>query len=241
MSEETKKDETTAQPLAEEIGRVIEERFKSIEGKLNGIVASHIKRGTTQDVLKSFVAQRLEGLLPDVERRLLDSYTASTTKAPEAASAEAKKIAEYEAKLKEMNERMEADSRERANEKQKRLSLEEKSRLADELRLAGVPDSRVRAAVALVYTEDKRVGRNANGDVVYFVPKDGYTDEVSLSDGVKEWMKSDEGKVFLPPRDASGSGSKGGTMVNSSGNSKLSDADKMNLLGTLLKSHGQTP
>jgi hypothetical protein len=115
------------------------------------------------------------------------------------------------AELKRLRKRLEASEREREAEKKAREEQaakaardEERSKLSEALVAAGADAKRVRAAVALLHTEDRKVRRNAEGRIVFLADED---DEQDLPAGVKAWLGTDEGKAFLPTRGAEGSGS----------------------------------
>lgn len=80
---------------------------------------------------------------------------------------------------------------------------EERSRLAEQLTAEGITGAKLKAAVALLHTEERRIKRNDQGSIVY-VGDDG--DETDLKAGLKSWLSTDDGKSFLPPRGAQGSG-----------------------------------
>jgi hypothetical protein len=98
----------------------------------------------------------------------------------------------YENRIKELEQQNKAEREAREVEKSTRLREEERNKLATVLREKGIPDVQVRAAVALLHTEDKRVARTDDGRVVF--------------KGVDEWLKTDEGKAYMPARQAAGSG-----------------------------------
>jgi hypothetical protein len=140
--------------------------------------------------------------------------------------------AEYEARMSEMEKKWEAERKRGEEERLKALRAEERGELESALRSAGVADERLRGAVALLYTEDKRVGRDKDGKIVFRVPKEGYTDELSLSDGITEWIKTNEGKHYMPARPVGGSGAMGGR--GAKGQIKESRAELMAKLGRQL-------
>jgi len=117
------------------------------------------------------------------------------------------------ARQKELEDKLHQQVAERENEKAQRMRAEERSLLESQLRTNGVPDNRLRAAVALINAELKAVGRNAEGGIVYKAQRDGYVDELSVQDGIKEFLSTDEGKTFLPPPGAHGTGMRPGNAL----------------------------
>lgn len=116
----------------------------------------------------------------------------------------------YESRIKELETANKAEREAREQEKQTRLREEERGKLANVLRERGIPDAQIRAAVALLHTEDKKVARSEDGRIVFKVERGTgaakYTDELDVDKGVDEWLKSDEGKAYIPARQAAGSG-----------------------------------
>jgi hypothetical protein len=66
------------------------------------------------------------------------------------------------------------------------------------------------AAVALLYGEQKKVRRDKDGGIVFEVKRKDYTDELTVEEGVLEWLATPEGKEYLPPVGAGGTGDKSG-------------------------------
>lgn len=74
--------------------------------------------------------------------------------------------------------------------------------LGDALTKVGVEPRYVRQAIALLVDADKRVALSDDGQIVF---RDGGA-ELDLAAGLKDWIKTDEAKIYLAPRGASGSG-----------------------------------
>lgn len=123
---------------------------------------------------------------------------------------------QYSARMAEMEKKLERERQARIEEAERARIAKERSELQSALRSAGVPDERLRSAVALLYTEDKRVEAKDNS-VVFKMQRDGYVDELELEKGISEWLSTPEGKHFAPPRDVRGSGAQGGSR-NGAGN-----------------------
>jgi hypothetical protein len=128
-----------------------------------------------------------------------------------------KKEPKEDARAKEFEARMAAIEKERAAERtaladkeRKAQEAEERSVALDALKDIGVTGAPAQAAHLLLKTEGK-IARDEDGKLVFVVPKDGYTDRLSIADGVKEWAGTEAGKAFLPPKGVSGSGNKGGS------------------------------
>ncbi len=99
-----------------------------------------------------------------------------------------------------MLEEIEAEERARARS-------EERSALMNALNAQGITGARATAVAAWLHGEGNRVRRSKEGQIAFVIKRDGYEDELDVSKGVVEWLATDEGKEFAPPRQAGGSGS----------------------------------
>lgn len=185
---------------------------KMVNEAVNGAVTNHLnrfKKSFTEEMTKTFG----ETLGPISEQ--LKALSESAKKPPGGdrrdPSDETKELlARYEGRIKELEQQNKAEREAREQEKQTRLREEERGQLAQVLRAKGLPDVTVKAAVALLHTEEKRVARTEDGKIVFKIEKGTgagrYTDELEVEAGVDEWLKTDEGKGFLPARPAQGAG-----------------------------------
>lgn len=99
-----------------------------------------------------------------------------------------------------------------ANAKQSRL--EETGALEKELTAAGISGPRLAGAMALLQSARGVIGRDENGGVIFKgvekIGNEEFPKTYSVKDGVANWIKSDEGKAFIPSTGAGGSGQGGG-------------------------------
>lgn len=146
--------------------------------------------------------------------------------------------AKYEARIAQVEKRADAAESRRAEEEQKAKVAQERQRLNAALSEAGVDKGRVRAAVALLYTEDNRVGRDADNEITFKMQRDGYVDDLTLEDGIGEWLKSDEGKHFAPPMGARGSGAEGGRPGRQAADKPTRQDLENDLMMSILESEG---
>ena len=194
----------------------------AIEKKINAAMNNHLSRfraAFEKDIKKSFGGM-LDGAMNPLAEQL-SGLSEKLTQQPPASEGEAsgdggrwqrkyhEQEKKYESRIQELESSLNEVARERENERLLRAKQEERTALQQALSSAGITGTRQRAAISLLYTEDKRVHRNEDGDIVFSIPKAGYTDEVTLDEGINEWLKSSEGREFLPPRGTSGSGASG--------------------------------
>lgn len=109
----------------------------------------------------------------------------------------------FEKKLEEAQSRVAKIEQEREEERQKNRDMQLRQSLRDELASAGIEGAAQKAVMALLVDGEKRVSMTDDGDI-QFTDTDGLS--TSLREGVGEWLKSDDAKLFLPARGGRGSG-----------------------------------
>lgn len=90
--------------------------------------------------------------------------------------------------------------RESAYAKQRDVSLRQS--VNDELGKQGITGIKAKLAVGHLVDASKVIGYGDDESIVFRADDES----IDLSSGVKRWLKTDEGKEFLPPRNAAGSG-----------------------------------
>lgn len=204
------------------------EADRAFDGKINAALDSHLtkfKKSVERDFAKKTEAAIAAALSPlskqfeDIAKKFTaapqktkkdDESADITSKLDEERKMWASKFAELEKQT--IHERT---LREEGEKKQK--TTEEKHALTAALNTAGITGAKQRAAIALLYTEDKRVVRNDDGEIGFTVQKAGYTEHVTLEEGINQWLKTEEGKEFLPARGAGGSGAGASRVGNGRG------------------------
>ena len=115
------------------------------------------------------------------------------------------------AKVEALAKQLAAEKEAAAKEKAELLQRQEKADMLAALTAAGVTTAK--GAYATL-KEDGRIRRNADGELVMVVIKDyagtKAEEEVTIQAGIKDWLATDDGKCFLPPR---GGGDGSGTVV----------------------------
>jgi hypothetical protein len=118
--------------------------------------------------------------------------------------------AKSDARIKELEAKTAAAEAKTADTEAKQRASEERQALSASLTAMGIDGPKQRAAIALIYGEDKRVVRTDTGEIAFKVRRgsgaSAFDDYVSLEDGLKEWAATEEGKSLLPPRGAAGGG-----------------------------------
>lgn len=188
---------------------------KLVNDAVNGAVTNHLtrfKKQFTEEITKTLgdalgpVSEQLKGVLEAAQKPA--SGKPAHTPGPDNETQQM--LTRYEGRIKELEASNKAEKDAREAEKATRLREEERSSLSTALRARGLPDPQIKAAVALLHTEDKRVGRTEDGRIVFRIEKGTgagkYVDEVDIDAGADEWLKTDEGKSFTPARPANGGG-----------------------------------
>ena len=112
-----------------------------------------------------------------------------------------------QALLEELRKKSAAAEQAAASERAKNRATALRASLADQLtKVAGIPADNHRYALALLITEDGRVGysEDGKGDAIVWRQPDG--SEVTLDEGLKSWARSPEAKKLQPPQNPKGSG-----------------------------------
>ncbi len=180
----------------EDVHGAISERLKRFEGKIDTQFKSYESK-------MSAILEKLESRTSAATELPAGEQASATNAAKDDA---AKAIKEAEARFKS---RMDAMQAEREQEKLQARTQEERSELQRHLSGAGITDPRYLKASMAVLSEEKRIGRNTEGKIIFKgVDKYGDEAEYDLAEGVTQWVNSDDGKPYLPAKEVSGSGSR---------------------------------
>lgn len=146
-----------------------------------------------------------------------------------------KRFAQMEREVQKARKMAEDERHLREEQQAKARSQEERSALENALRTQGVKQELLKPAVALLYTEDKRVARDDSGQIVFKIPRDGFVDDLDLETGVGEWLRTAEGKNFAAPKPVAGSGATAGKPASRAQKTASRDELKSALLHHMLK------
>lgn len=225
------------------------------EGNSGAITAASLKE--LEDRVNAAAANMLTSRLGTFEKKLLEKINTGSAemfqkvlddklkdfKPGEAGGGEggkgSKKDVEIETLRKQVEELRRSNeetasiaAQERAKNKRVALNQNVTDTLASLARIEGVP---ARMALAAL-TANGRVFYDEEGDNpdrIVFKGDDGLT--VDLGMGLKAWLKTDEGKFFLPQTTVRGSGSRpGGAAPGAGGNGPMTNDQRLAHLQTLL-------
>jgi hypothetical protein len=164
----------------DQIGKQLDGVTKSIQENLKGLTEQFAAGSATKDGKKG-KKEGEEGadespVLKSLQRQLAD--------------------------LKADNERIAQSA---AAEKAKNRDSSLRQKLAESLGEMGLKDAvRVKHAIHHLVDGEKRVSYGEEGEAIVF--RDSDDSVLDLATGLKSWMKSEDGKYFLPPTGARGSG-----------------------------------
>lgn len=193
--------------LEERIGRIVDTR-------MNRAITTHFKRETPK-LAETIGAQVLAGLKAaqgggdDDDDEVADPAEPGKAgkKPPKGQSDEVtQRMKALEGQLAVEKKKREASEAKQVEAETRRARAEEDDAVKSALMAAGVKDeARIRAALH-THRGEGRIKRDEAGAIMFVKRSDDGDEEMPLTKGVAEWAKTDEGKVFLPPTGASGSG-----------------------------------
>jgi hypothetical protein len=213
-------EEIEAQRLADEEAA----RAKALKTEIHSAVATHLKTIKTQivDELKSVMGETLKGLTGELDTALegkLDAKLAAFKPAADGgAGGSAKPPAvqdspEFKGMIRKQQELEQAVQRAEAarnTERAKSRDSAMRTRVAEALLKRGIDPSRVPHALGHLVDVKKLAKYAGDDDDAAIVIKDAGGDDVDFESGLDSWAKSEEFKIYLPPRGAAGSGDRGG-------------------------------
>jgi ribosomal protein S20 len=185
--------EKVAQIAAQVVNQAISARLKTYEKAFDSKLAA-----SSDTILKKLDEMREASAAKPPKK----SKEAAGGDDPEEASPAFKSMQRKVQELEAEGQKMKA---ERDAERAKARGISLRQKLAEELGKNGVSEpAKIRHAMALLVSDEGRVHYAEDSDDLVFRDIDGT--ELDLPTGLKSWVKSDDGKHFLPPSGARGSG-----------------------------------
>ena len=186
----TEEEQAAAKAAAEAADKALEERVSKI---VNSALTSHMKR-----VKPGLGAEELEKFLEDREAKRAEAGEAEKSKSKGGDSEVEKLRKQLEKQAKDFAE-MKATA-EKANAAKR--DTDGRMALSQELEKGGITGQRLKHALNHLRAEG--LVKFGEGDKLVFTQGE---EDVDLAAGVVGWLKTDDGKHFLPPSGAGGSGS----------------------------------
>lgn len=194
----------------------MEDVEKLVDARVNGALTTHFNR------FKGVMAKDVEGQVSKGLSPLMEKLSAMETSLKERAAtpppppdnslsaAVDAATRKAEARIKELEAKAESAERARAESEQTRLQQEERTALATALGANGVEGVKQNVLIAYLHKEKGMVRRNDKGEVCLRLTRPYGEDDIPLAEAVPEWLKTAEGKEFVPPRPAGGTGATAG-------------------------------
>jgi hypothetical protein len=143
-----------------------------------------------------------------------------------------KLLARQTAEIEKLRKQTDDERRAREEMELRTRRNEERQHLTAALRASGVSEPMIRTLVPYLHSEAGKVKRGDDGSIV-FVHDD---EEHPLEKGVAAWLKTEDGKAYLPPVDAGGSGNRGGAPPARKPGQPMSDREAAAIIGQALMS-----
>lgn len=223
------------------------EQEKALGRMVNSALTSHMGRKPFKDAIAAAVGEHTSPILAKLEEMSGsgegggnggngngqggNGNGGGSAKLPPEVQRQLDEQAKLIKRLQGENETSKAES---ARVKKQNETAEEKAALGRALKAGGLPEERIAGAVALLYHEQGKVKRDGDGRVRYQLAREGYTDDVDVETGIAEWLKSSEGKSYLPPVNVQGGGARGGSGGGSRGKAEPTETELLGELGNLL-------
>jgi hypothetical protein len=164
--------------------------------------------------LEQKVDRTLSGLGPKLRDELATLFPKPEPKPPEGGDGKspprkagdgepAPELKKLQDQIAQLTTKAEAAERERDAERARARDTTLRQRLTEALSVAGIEGVRARHAVGLLVDAERRVRWTEDGQSIAF-------DDIELAAGLREWLKTDDAKLYLPARGALGSGDRPG-------------------------------
>ena len=197
----------------------------------NAAASSHVKR----------VKEEYEKAFSELRAELAELKASRTTDGEAPAKGKGKTDDATSAELATLRKQVEAQAKAMADKdaatakaEAERVDMDNRSQILGALTSAGVPGDMAEVAIAYLYTHGKKIARGDTGKLT-FKTDDDLAPEVSLAEGIKKFLATPTGMRFLPPRNASGSGTHGAGKPARDGKAAYGDSD----LGQMLANRGR--
>lgn len=182
-----------------------------IGNSVNGAVRDLIKRGAFTEGIGKVVGDSLATAMKDFKPATPTIEDPPKDKDKDTDDATKQALAKLKSDNESLNKRLEQQDTAAKEKETKAEKKETRSQLDRALSKAGISTDRVSGAGAFLFHDRDIVKRNDEGEVCIEFKRDWGKELVPIEKGITEWVKTDEGKGYMPPVDAGGSGNTGGT------------------------------
>lgn len=182
----------------------------AITGRLKDFSTSFEKKiGETLTKSLGEIAPQIDKLLDDKIAGLKPAGDGKTPQGNVPSTVDIENHPSFKGMKKQLEENAKVSQRlqeERDAERTKARDIDLRKRVSDHLSKT-IPADRLQHAVGFLVDAQKRVRWNDDASELVFRDRDG---DVDLETGLGAWQKSDDAKIYLPPRGPQGSGDRGG-------------------------------
>jgi hypothetical protein len=192
----------------EQLQAALTTRFRAFEQRLDKALTDGL--GTVGTRLR----EELAALLPKTEPKSAEGETQKPEGggAPSGAGGHPQQPSPELRKLQEqitvLTRQAEEARGERDAERDRARDSQLRQRVTEALSGVGIEGVRARHALGLLVDAERRVHWSDDGESILF--RTDAHDELDLTSGVREWLKTEDAKLYLPPRGAAGSGDRPG-------------------------------
>lgn len=209
------------------------------DAKLNAALTNYMKR------FEKKVTDMLGPVMTKMDEVNGKLETASKKSEEQIAAEKAGKSEELSpavsAQLKRLEDQLAAERKAREDAENQRKADADKAKaeklsatLSTALRDAGITNPVSAKAAQALFERENRVAYDEEDGAIKLRVQDKYGEKlVPLSDGLADWIKTEEGTVFLPARAAGGSGSTGGGRAPGKSHANPKDQRKADALAVL--------
>lgn len=173
----------------EDVNKAITARFKAFETKQDK---------SLDEKLSSFVARIDESLATR-----FGETKAAPAEGKQSAADESPIVKGMQKQMAAMQAKLDAAEAETKAERAKARDGTMRTKLREALGSNGIEGVRAKHAIGVLVDSEKRVAWDDSNELTF---KDAAGEEVDFATGLGDWLKSDDAKIYLPPRGTSGSG-----------------------------------
>jgi len=202
------------------------------EGKLNELVNRAItaRFSAFEKKFGNQISESVASLIPKFEELVQAKLpaNAAANASPTDKLEENPFVKGLQKKLVELEEQNRKSQAERDTERARARDVALRQKLSEELARHGIDSRYTKQAIGFLVDAEKRVRWEDDGESLVFRDADG--SEIDLQTGLRSWAKTDDAKIYMPPRGVTGSGDRGGGVAPKtvqSGQMKRGDLSRM--------------
>lgn len=219
--------ETPATLTAEAVEKLLEARENKLAAEFRRFRDNEVK---AREALTKQLAEQFATLKPPEATEGTQAEAPAESPDQRALRIASQKQADEIEKLKAS---LVAERQEREKAEADKRAQEERVAASEALASGGVTEApRVKAALAVLASEG-RIVRDEKGGICFRVQGKFGEELVPVAEGVRGWLATEDGKLFVPPRDAKGSGTSPGGPASLRAGGKRTDREWADALAAI--------